>query len=343
MNVEVVGEVPAEKYSTLNLTREDFIWLLRKMCEMRRFEERVEQLFFEGQLIGPCHLYLGQEAVAAGIVKALDVEDFIISTYRGHGHAIARDVPLEALMAELFGKRTGTCKGLGGSMHSAMSVEHNILLASAIVGGGIPIAVGVGLALQYRKQRRIVAVFFGDGAANTGAFHEALNLAAVWRLPVLFVCENNFYAFSVSHKKSFAGESIAARASSYGIKAFLTDGNDVVAVYLSGKKAIEHIRGGNGPAFIECQTYRKKGHGVYDKAEYRPQSEVQEWMKKDPIERYANNLIRLGILTKEDFEALNEEIEKTLDACVEKAKTAPYLEFDELGKLVYAEGGAYYG
>jgi TPP-dependent pyruvate/acetoin dehydrogenase alpha subunit len=343
MNVEVVDEIPAEKYSTLNLTREDFIWLLRKMCEVRKFEERVEKLFFEGQLIGPCHLYLGQEAIAAGIVKALDTKDFIISTYRGHGHAIARNVPLEALMAELFGKRTGTCKGLGGSMHSAMSVKHNILLASAIVGGGIPIAVGVGLALQYRKRRQIVAVFFGDGAVNTGAFHEALNLAAVWRLPVLFVCENNFYAFSVPHKKSFAGESIAARASSYGIKAFLTDGNDVVAVYLSGRKAIEHIRDGNGPAFIECRTYRKKGHGVYDKAEYRPQSEVQEWMKRDPIERYANNLIRLGFLTKEDFEELNAEIEKILDVCVEKAKAAPYLEFDELWKLVYAEGVALHG
>jgi len=343
MNVEVMGEIPAEKYSTLNLTREDFIWLLRKMCEMRKFEERVEKLFFEGQLIGPCHLYLGQEAVATGIVKALDKEDFIISTYRGHGHAIARDVPLEALMAELFGRKTGTCKGLGGSMHSAMSVEYNILFASAIVGGGIPIAVGVGLALQYRKSSRIVAVFFGDGAVNTGAFHEALNLAAVWKLPALFVCENNFYAFSVPHKKSFAGESIAARALSYGIKAFLTDGNDVVAVYLSGKKAVEHIRSGNGPAFIECRTYRKKGHGVYDKAEYRPKEEVQEWMKKDPIERYANNLIRLGILTKEDFEALNAEIEKTLDACVEKAKTAPYMKFDELWKLVYTEEGAHHG
>jgi TPP-dependent pyruvate/acetoin dehydrogenase alpha subunit len=146
MNVESIGEVPAEKYSALGLKREDFIWFLRKMCEMRKFEERVETLFFEGQLIGPCHLYLGQEAVAAGIVRALDKEDFIISTYRGHGHAIARDVPLEALMAELFGRKTGTCKGLGGSMHSAMSVEHNILLASAIVGGGIPIAVGVGLS-----------------------------------------------------------------------------------------------------------------------------------------------------------------------------------------------------
>jgi TPP-dependent pyruvate/acetoin dehydrogenase alpha subunit len=343
MNVEVMGEIPAEKYQKLGLTREDFLWLLRKMCEMRKFEERVEKLFFEGQLIGPCHLYLGQEAVATGIVKALDKEDFIISTYRGHGHAIARDVPLEALMAELFGRKTGTCKGLGGSMHSAMSVEYNILFASAIVGGGIPIAVGVGLALQYRKSSRIVAVFFGDGAVNTGAFHEALNLAAVWKLPALFVCENNFYAFSVPHKKSFAGESIVARASSYGIKAFLTDGNDVVAVYLSGKKAVEHIRSGNGPAFIECRTYRKKGHGVYDKAEYRPKEEVQEWMKKDPIERYANNLIRLGILTKEDFEALNAEIEKTLDACVEKAKTAPYMEFDELWKLVYTEEGAHHG
>jgi len=343
MSVEYINEVSVEKYLALGLKREDFLWLLRKMCEMRKFEERVEKLFFEGQLIGPCHLYLGQEAVAAGIVKALDKEDFIISTYRGHGHAIARDVPLEALMAELFGRKTGTCKGLGGSMHSAMSVEHNILLASAIVGGGIPIAVGVGLALQYRRSSRIVAVFFGDGAVNTGAFHEALNLAAVWKLPVLFVCENNFYAFSVPHKKSFAGESIVARASSYGIKSFLTDGNDVVAVYLSGKKAVEHIRRGIGPAFIECRTYRKKGHGVYDKAEYRPKEEVQEWMKKDPIERYANNLIRLGILTKEDFEALNAEIEKTLDACVEKAKTAPYMEFDELWKLVYTEEGAHHG
>jgi len=246
-------------------------------------------------------------------------------------------------MAELFGRKTGTCKGLGGSMHSAMSVEHNILLASAIVGGGIPIAVGVGLALQYRKQRRIVTVFFGDGAVNTGAFHEALNLAAVWELPVLFVCENNFYAFSVPHKKSFAGESIAARASAYGIKAYLADGNDVIAVYTSGKAAITHIRSGNGPAFIECRTYRKKGHGVYDKAEYRPKEEVQEWMKKDPIERFANNLMRLGIIKREDFEALNIEIEKALDACVEKAKAAPYLDFGELWKLVYAEEVARHG
>jgi TPP-dependent pyruvate/acetoin dehydrogenase alpha subunit len=343
MSVEYINEVPAEKYSALGLKREDFLWLLRKMCEMRKFEERVEKLFFEGQLIGPCHLYLGQEAVAAGIVKALDKKDFIISTYRGHGHAIARDVPLEALMAELFGRKTGTCKGLGGSMHSAMSVEHNILLASAIVGGGIPIAVGVGLALQYRRSSRIVAVFFGDGAVNTGAFHEALNLAAVWKLPVLFVCENNFYAFSVPHKKSFAGESIAARASAYGIKAYLADGNDVIAVYTSGKAAITHIRSGNGPAFIECRTYRKKGHGVYDKAEYRPKEEVQEWMKKDPIERFANKLIQLGIITKDEFEALNTEIERALDACVEKAKAAPYLDFGELWKLVYAEEVARHG
>ncbi len=343
MSVESISEIPTEKYESLGLTREDFLWLLRKMCEMRKFEERVEKLFFEGQLIGPCHLYLGQEAVAAGVIKALGREDFIISTYRGHGHAIARNVPLEALMAELFGRKTGTCKGLGGSMHSAMSVEHNILLASAIVGGGIPIAVGVGLALQYRKSSRVVAVFFGDGAVNTGAFHEALNLAAVWKLPVLFVCENNFYAFSVPHKESFAGESIAARASAYGIKSYLADGNDVVAVYTSGKAAINHIRSCNGPAFIECRTYRKKGHGVYDKAEYRPKEEVQEWMKKDPIERFANNLIRLGMISKEEFEALNAEIEKALDVCVEKAKAAPNLDFGELWKLVYTEEVPFYG
>lgn len=343
MTVEVISEVPVKKYRETGLTREDFLWFLRKMCEMRKFEERVERLFFEGQLIGPCHLYLGQEAIATGIIKALDNDDLIVSTYRGHGHAIARGVPFDALMAELFGRKTGTCKGLGGSMHSAMSVEHNILLSSAIVGGGIPIAVGVGLALQYRKRRQIVTVFFGDGAVNTGAFNEALNLAAIWNLPILFVCENNFYAFSVPHKKSFAGESIASRASSYGMKAYLADGNDVLAVYTSGKAAVSHIRSGAGPTFIECRTYRKKGHGVYDKAEYRPQEEVQEWMKKDPIEKFTNNLLQLGVITKEEFDALNMEIEKTLDACVEKAKSSPHLGFNELWKFVYAEEGTHHG
>jgi pyruvate dehydrogenase E1 component alpha subunit len=335
IDVEVMDGVPVGKYGSLGLTREDFICLLRRMCEIRKFEERVEKLFFEGHLMGPCHLYLGQEAVAAGIIKALDEGDYIISTYRGHGHAIARGVPLEALMSELFGKETGTCRGLGGSMHASISIKHNILLATAIVGGGLPISVGVGLALKYKKDKRIVTVFFGDGAVNTGAFNESLNMAAILKLPVLFVCENNFYAYSVPHKKSFAGESIAARAACYGIKSFLTDGNDVIAVYSCGKKAVKYIKEGNGPAFIECRTYRKKGHGVYDRAEYRPVTEVQEWMKKDPIERYMNNLMKLGLLTKEDFEAINMEIERILDICVEKAKEAPYIDFNALSKYLY--------
>lgn len=335
MNVEVISEVPIEKYNTLGLDRESFLKLLRKMCEVRKFEERVERLFLEGSLIGPCHLYLGEEAIATGIIETLDKEDIIISTYRGHGHAIVRGVPPEILMAELFGKVTGSCKGLGGSMHAAMNVSHNILLATAIVGGGLPIAVGVGLALQYKKKGNVVAVFFGDGAVNTGAFNESLNLAGIWRLPVLFVCENNYYALSVPHKKSFSGESIAARAACYGIKSFLTDGNDVIAVYTCGKKALKHIKDGGGPAFIECRTYRKKGHGVYDKAEYRPVDEVQEWMQKDPIDRYVNKLMKLGMLTEEEFKAINVEIDGNLDKCVEKAKAAPYIEYNKLWEMVY--------
>lgn len=336
MDIKVVGEVPAEEYGELGLKRDELLWMLRKMLEIRRFEERVEKLFFEGRLIGPCHLYLGEEAVAVGVVKALEKDDVVVSTYRGHGHAIARGVPMSALMAELFGKATGTCKGLSGSMHSALSVEHGIPLATAIVGSGIPIAVGVGLALQYRGERRAVAVFFGDGAVNTGAFNEGVNLAALWKLPVLFVCENNFYALSVAHKRSFAGESIAARGACYGIKSFLVDGNDVAAVYKAAREALDHIKAGKGPAFMECQTYRKKGHGVYDKAEYRPKEEVEEWMRKDPIDRFVRKLKGLGVLSDEELKGMEGEIERALDKVVEESEKAPYLPFEELWNLVYA-------
>ena len=247
-------------------------------------------------------------------------------------------------MAELFGKITGTCKGLSGSMHSALSVEHNIPMATAIVGSGIPIACGVGLALKYRKEDRIAAAFFGDGAVNTGAFNEGVNLAAVWKLPILFVCENNLYALSVPHKKSFAGESIAARGACYGIKSFLVeDGNDVVAVYYAASKAAEHIRSGNGPAFIECRTYRKKGHGVYDTAWYRPKDEVDFWMKKDPIDRFFKKLKSLGIISEDEFKRWDEEIASILEEAVKEAEEAPIMPFDEMWDYLYVSGGARYG
>lgn len=339
-DVIVVEKVPAERFRELGLDKDRLLWMLRKMLEIRRFEERVERLFLvEGQLIGPCHLYLGEEAIAVGVAEAVRRDDPFISTYRGHGHALAKGVPMKALMAELFGKATGTCRGLSGSMHAGISVEHNVLVATAIVGSGIPIAAGVGLALKYRGEDKVAVAFFGDGATNTGAFHEGLNLSSVWKLPVVFVCENNLYAMTVPFSKSFAGESIAHRAACYNIKSFQVDGNDVAAVYLAAREAAEHSRAGNGPAFLECRTYRKRGHGVYDTAWYRPKEEVEEWMKRDPIDRLVSDLKKLDYLSDDELKKMDEEVSAEVEEAVEEAKKAPYLPFEELWNLVYVSGG----
>jgi len=342
---EVINEVPIDEYAKLGLTREQLLQMFKKMLRIRRFEEAVERLFLiEGKLIGLCHPYFGMEAVAVGVISALRPDDPIISTHRNHGHAIARGVPFKNLMAELFGKSTGTCKGLGGSMHAALSVEHNIPVVTAIVGSGIPIACGVGLALQYRKEKRIAVVFFGDGAVNTGAFNEGLNLAAVWRLPILFVCENNHYALSTPFYKVCAGESIASRGAAYGIKSFLVpNANDVIAVYLAAMKAVDRIRSENGPAFIECRTYRMKGHGIYDTGWYRPKEEVEEWMKKDPIDIFMKKLKMLRILDDDTLRRMEEEIEREIEQAIEEAEKAPILDFDALWDLLYIGSGARYG
>jgi TPP-dependent pyruvate/acetoin dehydrogenase alpha subunit len=342
---EVINEVSVEEYAKLGLTREQLLQMFEKMLRIRRFEEAVEGLFLvEGKLIGLCHPYFGMEAVAVGVTSALRPDDPIISTHRNHGHAIARGMPFKDLMAELFGKSTGTCKGLGGSMHVALSVEHNIPVVTAIVGSGIPIACGVGLALQYRKEKRIAVVFFGDGAVNAGAFNEGLNLATVWKLPILFVCENNHYALSTPFYKVCAGESIASRGAAYGIKSFLVpNANDVIAVYLAARKAVEHIRSGNGPAFIECRTYRMKGHGIYDTGWYRPKEEVEEWMKKDPIDIFMKKLKMMGILDDEALKCMEEDVEKEIKQAIDEAERAPVLDFDELWGLLYVGSEARYG
>ncbi len=338
MSIEVVGEVPVSSYGELGLGHDILVGMLRDMLLIRRFEERVERLFLEGKLIGPSHLYLGQEAVAVGVMRAIRRDDPVVSTYRGHGHALARGVPPRAVMAELFGKAAGTCKGVGGSMHVAMSVEHNIPMATAIVGSGIPIGAGIGLALKYRGEDRIAVVFFGDGAANTGAFAEGLNLAAAWKLPVLFICENNQYSEFTPIRSVFAGESIAARASAYGLKTFQAFGNDVITVYKTAKIASEHVRGGGGPAFIEFQTYRMKGHGVYDTAWYRPKEEVEEWMKREPISLFTSKLKQAGVIDDGKLREIEEEIKEIIDEAVEEAEKSPYLPFQELYNLVYVEG-----
>ena len=311
--------------------------MLRRMIKIRRFEERVERLFLqEGTLIGPSHLYLGQEAVAAGAIGALNDDDLIVSTYRGHGHAIARGVPMNMLMAELFGKATGTCKGLGGSMHVSIFPEKGILYASAIVGSGVPIATGVGLALQQAGKHQIAMTFFGDGATNTGAFHEGINLAAVWKLPVIFVCENNLYAMSTRADKAMAAESVADRAEAYRMPAMIADGNDVAAVFLSAKEAVENARNGGGPTLLECITYKLKGHGVYDKAEYRPKEEVEEWRKRDPINTFEAKLLKMKLVTQAGIDQIEKEVARSVDESVAFAKSSPILPFEELSNFVYA-------
>lgn len=333
----MIEEMSIEEYKTTGLAPEEMIDMLKRMLEIRRFEERVERLFLvEGELIGPCHLYLGQEAVAVGVIKALRDDDIIVSTYRGHGHALARGVPMEMLMGELYGKEIGTCKGIGGSMHSAMCVEKNIMMATAIVGSGIPIATGIGLGLKFRNSDKVVTCFFGDGAATTGAFHEGINMAAVLKLPVLFVCENNQYAYSLPFSKSFAGGNIAKFASGYGLKSYFVYGNDVISVYKAAKEAVNEIRRYKSPIFIECKTYRQKGHGVYDRALYRPKDEVEEWLRNDPIIKFSEKLIELGILSEEEFKKIDDEVRERVERSVEEARNARIIDFGELYKYVYA-------
>ncbi|MDW8084103.1 MAG: thiamine pyrophosphate-dependent dehydrogenase E1 component subunit alpha [Candidatus Caldarchaeum sp.] len=322
---------------TFRVGRDKLLGFLRKMLEVRMFEEKVERLYREGKIAGPTHLYIGQEAVAVGVIEALDPDDVVISTYRGHGHGVARGVPMKAVLGEIMGKAVGTCKGLGGSMHAPISVEKKILFATAIVGSGIPIAVGVALGFKHRNSRNIAVAFFGDGAVNTGAFHEALNLASVWRLPVLFVCENNLYAMSTALSRVFAGESIAARASCYGIKSYRVQGNDVVEVYETTLEATKHVREGGGPAFMECLTYRQRGHGGYDLGTwYRPREELDEWFAKDPIQLLFNRLKEEGLVDEEVKKQMEREIAETLEKITEEVLNSPVLDFETLQKYVYA-------
>lgn len=311
--------------------------LLRKMLEIRTFEEKIEELFLiRGILIGPAHLYLGQEAVATGVCANLNKEDILVTTYRCHGHAIAKGVSIKKLMAEMFGKKTGTCKGLGGSMHAAIDVENGIMLATAIVGSGIPIAAGIALANKYSNKKIVTACFFGDGATNTGAFHEGMNIASLWKLPVLFICENNFYAMSTHISRALASSSIAERAASYNMEVMVVDGNDVRCVYEAAKMACDMIRNGTGPVFIEARTYKMKGHGVYDEGKYKDPKEAAYWLERDPIKLFKEALIKEGLVTEEEVNEMKEDIKKEIEEAVEVAMRSEILDFQELYKLVWA-------
>ena len=309
---------------------------LATMWTIRRFEESVDDLFARGLMHGTMHLSIGQEASAAGVCRALRPDDAITSTHRGHGHCIAKGADLTRMMAELLAKETGYCRGRGGSMHIADVATGN-LGANGIVAGGIPIAAGAALAYRMRGEDRVVACFFGDGATNEGAFHEAVNLAAIWSLPVVFVCENNKYGMSFSTELSMAVENVAARAAGYGIPGVRVDGNDVTAVFDAATAAVARARSGEGPTLLECETYRWKGHSKSDKNLYRTKDEIAEWRGRDPIARFETVAVDQGLLDAGAVERIRTEVVAEMREAVRTANAAPDADPADLLGAVYAD------
>lgn len=310
------------------------IALLKIILEIRRFEEKSIQLYQKNKLYGQLHPYLGEEAIAAGACMTLNEKDYILSTHRGHGHCIARGGNLNKMMAELFGKVTGYCNGRGGSMHIA-DPELGILGANGIVGGGMPISVGAGLSSKIKGSSSVTICFFGDGAANNGVFHESLNMAAIYKLPVVYICENNLFAVSTSVKKSTACEHISDRSIAYNIPGYQIDGNDPIEVYLTVKKAVKYAREGKGPSLIEAKTYRFTGHHLNDAEEYRDREEVKSYRKtKDPVINYINKLLNEKIIANAELSKIEEEISKKIEDAVSFAENSPEPSIDEFLKEV---------
>jgi pyruvate dehydrogenase E1 component alpha subunit len=320
---------------TLNLAKEKLTEMFRKMLEIRLFEEKVFDLYAQNLVPGTIHLYAGEEAVAVGVCSNLRKDDYITSTHRGHGHCIAKGANLKRTMAEILGKKTGYCKGKGGSMHIA-DFSIGMLGATAVVGAGIPIAVGAGLSIKLRKTDHVVACFFGEGASNQGTFHEGINMASIWRLPVIFVCENNLYAMGTHQSRVMLIENIADRAPAYGIPGIVVDGNDVLAVYEATRKAVERARKGEGPTLIECKTYRHKGHSRVDPARYRPKEEVEEWLAKDPIKRLKEKLLQEGVLTEDEIKKIEVDVTSEVEEAVRFAMESSYPAPEEALEDVYA-------
>jgi len=302
--------------------------LYRQMLLIRRFEERCNQLYLQGRIPSTLHLYIGQEAVAVGVCAALGREDYVTTTHRPHGHAIAKGVAPRAIMAELFAKRTGCCKGKGGSMHVG-DIDVGVFPAIAIVGAGIPIAAGAALAAKRLGNGRVAVSFFGEGAANEGAFHEALNMAAIWDLPVVFVCENNLYAASTPVSTAFKIADVAERAAAYGLPGEVVDGNDVLAVYEAADRAVQRARAGQGPTLLECKTYRQVGHSRSDPRTYRSRDEEDEWAQRDPIQRLASRLLDEEVIAPEGLDEIERQIMAQVDEAVAFAEGSPYPQPEE--------------
>lgn len=317
-----------------NLDKEQKLKLLEMMYLIRAFEEKAEELYTLGKIHGTMHLSIGMEASAVGSVFSLNPDDLVLSTHRGHGHCIAKGADLKLMMAEFMGKESGYCHGRGGSMHIA-DVKGGNLGANGVVAGGIPIAVGVGLGLKKERRDRIILCFFGDGAANEGAFHEALNMAAIYRLPIVFVCENNQYAMSLPFKKGFSIEKISDRALGYGMPGETVDGNDVQAVLGAVSKAAAWARSGKGPSLVETQTYRWSGHSKSDANRYRTREEIEAWKRKCPIIRFSEHLLALGV-SQESLDQVRTQAYVSIDEAVAFAEASAEPSLDSIERDVYA-------
>lgn len=322
----------------LSLSEQEHWELYRQMLLIRTFEETCAEQYTRGKITGFTHLYSGEEAVAVGAMSVITDKDYVVSAYREHGHAIAKGASPAAVMAELFGKSSGMSRGRGGSMH-LFDPDLRFMGGYAIVAGGIPISVGLGLAVKYRGEADIVGSFFGDGAVNQGVFHESLNMAKLWKLPIVFICENNFYGIGTSVARASAVEDLYERVCSYKMPAWQVDGMDVLAVRQGVETAAKTARDGGGPVFVEAKTYRYRGHSMSDPDEYRSKMELKIWRERDPIKRFAAHMKKDGLISDERLKRIQTEVEKVVAEAVEFAEKSAEPPVAELTKDVYVEGG----
>ncbi len=321
---------------TVNLDREHGLYLLHQMLRIRRFEEKCAELYSAMKIRGFLHLYIGEEAVAVGIMDALRPDDNILATYREHGQALARGVPATTIMAEMYGKQEGCARGRGGSMH-LFDKDTRFYGGNAIVGSHLPMAVGMALADKMRGDDRITVVFFGDGAVAEGEFHESLNLAKLWELPVLFVCENNRYGMGTAIEYAHAVTDLASRAAAYNVPARAIDGMDVLAVEQAAQEIVTAVRETSEPWFLECRTYRFRAHSMFDAELYRDKSEVSEWKVRDPIEHLKGQMIQAGLLGEEDLAAIEQQVLLEINESVEFAEAGSWEPVEDLARFVYSE------
>jgi len=316
--------------------RDEALLLLREMLRIRRFEEKCAEHYSAEKIRGFLHLYIGEEAVAVGVMQALAPDDAIVATYREHGHALARGIPARAIMAEMFGRVEGCSRGRGGSMH-IFDTALRFYGGNAIVGGGLPLAVGLALADRMRGLSRVTACFFGEGAVAEGEFHESMNLAALWRLPVLFCCENNLYAMGTALARSESETDLCLKAASYEMPAWPVDGMDVLAVADAARRAALAVRGGGGPVFLELRTYRFRAHSMYDPQLYRSKDEVEQWKQRDPIVLYGEHLVAAGLLDADERERLEREIASEIDDAAAFAEAGHLEPVEQLERFVYSD------